>query len=469
MENFKDKIDDIYANQIENRPLISALTIEERKAYLRKLKKSILNHREEIEQALFLDLRKSKIEADSTEIFPVLSEIRLFLRKLNKWSKVKTVQNNLLFFCSTAQIQPEPLGNCLIISPWNYPFQLSIIHLIACIAAGNSAILKPSEFTPNVITVLDKIIKDVFPTNYVALIDGSIRETTYLLTKKFNHIHFTGSPKVGKIVMEAGAKYLASVTLELGGKSPLIIDGTIPMQEAVEKAVWGKLINFGQTCIAPDYILIKEEFQQEFIETFSKHIEKVFGNDPSKSNDLARIINPTNFKRLKNLIDDAISKGANCPFGNQYLENELYIKPTLLTNVLNDALINEEEIFGPIFPIYIFKEINEVIEFINLKEKLLALYILSDNRNFITQIKTKTSSGAVVINETLVHILHPNLPFGGVNNSGIGASTGYEGFKDFSHLKPILKVNRLLSPSKFINFPYKPITQKVVDFLIKYF
>ena len=469
MENFKDRIDHIYNNQIENRWIISRLTLEERRVYLRKLKESILNHREEIEDALFLDLRKSKIEAGSTEIFPVLSEIRLFLRKLSKWSKVKTVQNSLLFFGSKAQIQPEPMGNCLIISPWNYPFQLSIVHLIACISAGNTAILKPSEFTPNVTLILEKIIRNVFPENHVALIAGNVEETTYLLTKKFNHIHFTGSPKVGKIVMEAGAKYLASVTLELGGKSPLIIDGTIPMQEAVEKTIWGKLINFGQTCIAPDYILIKEEFQQEFVQVFSEHIEKTFGNDPSKSNDLARIINQNNFKRLRNLIDDAIQKGANSPFGNEYLENELYIKPTLLTNLSDDALINEEEIFGPIFPIYTFKEIEEVIDVINLKEKPLALYILSKNSNFITQIKTQTSSGVVLINETLVHILHPNLPFGGVNNSGIGASTGYEGFKDFSHLKPILKVNRFLSPSNFLNFPYKPIKQTVVNFLIKYF
>ncbi|MFV0199309.1 aldehyde dehydrogenase family protein [Empedobacter falsenii] len=469
MSDFKTEIDKIYELQFKNKSTIRNLTIAQRKVFLLKLEQSILNHRIEIEQALFIDLRKSKVESDSTEIFPVLSEIRLFRKKLNRWSKIKSVSNNLLFFGSKAKIQPEALGNCLIISPWNYPFQLCLLHLVACISAGNTAILKPSEFCPNVSKVIDKIISEVFEENHVALIEGEIEETTYLLTKKFDHIHFTGSPKVGKIVMQAGAKHLSSVTLELGGKSPLIIDGTIPMQEVVEKAVWGKLINFGQTCIVPDYILIKEKFQNQFIKTFIEHIEKVFGKNPSQSKDLARIVNLQNYNRLKKLIENAIENGANCPFGNEYIEAELYIKPTLLTDVPFDAKINDEEIFGPIFPIYTFKGINEVIKSINQKEKPLALYIFSKDSIFIDKIKNETSSGSVVINETLVQILHPNLPFGGVNHSGIGASTGYAGFKDFSHMKPILKVNRFLSPSKFLNYPYNSTTQKVIDFLMKYF
>ena len=469
VSDFKTAIDQVYDLQVENKINTRKLTVNQRKEYLRNLESVILRHRSEIEEALFVDLRKSKVEADSTEIFPVLSEIRLFRKKLNRWSKTNSVRNNLLFLCSTAQIQPEALGNCLIISPWNYPFQLCFVHLIACISAGNTAILKPSEFCPNVSKVLDIILSEVFEENHVALIEGEIEETTYLLTKKFDHIHFTGSPKVGKIVVQAGAKHLSSVTLELGGKSPLVIDGTIPMQEVVEKAVWGKLINFGQTCIAPDYILIKEEFQNQFIKMFIAHIEKVFGKNPAQSKDLARIVNLQNYNRLKNLIENAIENGANCPFGNEYIEAELYIKPTFLTDVPINAKINEEEIFGPIFPIYTFKEINEVIEFINQKEKPLALYIFSKDSIFIDKIKNETSSGSVVINETLVHVLHPNLPFGGVNNSGIGVSTGYAGFKDFSHMKPILKVNRFLSPSKFLNYPYNSTTQKVIDFLMKYF
>ncbi len=469
VSDFKTAIDQVYDLQVENKINTRKLTVNQRKEYLRNLESVILRHRSEIEEALFADLRKSKVEADSTEIFPVLSEIRLFRKKLNRWSRTNSVRNNLLFFGSTAQIQPEALGNCLIISPWNYPFQLCLVHLIACVSAGNTAILKPSEFCPNVSKVLDKILSEVFEENHVALIEGEIEETTYLLTKKFDHIHFTGSPKVGKIVVQAGAKHLSSVTLELGGKSPLVIDGTIPMQEVVEKAVWGKLINFGQTCIAPDYILIKEEFQDQFIKTFSTHVEKVFGKDPSKSKDLARIVNLQNYHRLKNLIEDAMQKGANCPFGNEYIEAELYIKPTLLTNIPSEAKINDEEIFGPIFPMYTFKDISEVIESINKEEKPLALYIFSINSTFIDEIKNQTSSGSVVVNEMLIHILHPNLPFGGVNNSGIGTSTGYAGFKDFSHMKPILKVNRFLSPSKFLNYPYNSTTQKVIDFLIKYF
>lgn len=469
MSDFKTEIDKIYELQFKNKSTIRNLTITQRKVFLLKLEQSILNHRIEIEQALFIDLRKSKVESDSTEIFPVLSEIRLFRKKLNRWSKIKSVSNNLLFFGSKAKIQPEALGNCLIISPWNYPFQLCLLHLVACISAGNTAILKPSEFCPNVSKLLDKIISEVFEQNHVAVIEGQVDETTYLLAKKFDHIHFTGSPKVGKIVMQAGAKHLSSVTLELGGKSPLIIDGSIPMQEVVEKVVWGKLINLGQTCIAPDYIVIKEEFSDQFVDAFITHVENIFGKNPSQSEDLARIVNLQNYNRLKNLITDALEKGAKCPFGNEYKEDELYIKPTLLIDIPKDALIENEEIFGPILPIYTFKEINEVIEYINLKEKPLALYLFSNNLVFIEEVKNQTSSGSVVINETLVHILHPNLPFGGVNHSGIGASTGYEGFKDFLHMKPVLHVNRILLPSKFLNYPYTSTTQKVIDFLMKYF
>lgn len=469
MSDFKTTINEIYDLQFKNKLNIRNLSVHQRKEYLLKLEKSILKHRSEIEQALFLDLRKSKVEADSTEIFPVLSEIRLFRRKLNRWSKTKSVSNNLIFFGSKAQIQPESLGNCLIISPWNYPFQLCLLHLVACISAGNTAILKPSEFTPATSKILSKIIGEVFERDHVAIVEGEVEQTTYLLSKKFDHIHFTGSPKVGKIVMEAGAKHLSSVTLELGGKSPLIIDGTIPMQEVVEKAVWGKLINFGQTCIAPDYILIKEEFKDPFVIAFIQHLEKIVGKDPSQSNDLARIVNFQNYKRLKIIIEDAIEKGAKCPFGNEYREDELYIKPTLLTDISKGAVIENEEIFGPVFPIYTFKEVNEVIEFIRLKEKPLAIYIFSSNKSFRNKIERQTSSGSVVVNETLVHILHPNLPFGGVNYSGIGASTGYAGFVDFSHLKPILSVNRIFSPSKFLNYPYNSTTQKIIDYLMKYF
>ncbi|WP_312923126.1 aldehyde dehydrogenase family protein [Empedobacter brevis] len=469
MSDFKTTINEIYDLQFKNKLNIRNLSVHQRKEYLLKLEKSILKHRSEIEQALFLDLRKSKVEADSTEIFPVLSEIRLFRRKLNRWSKTKSVSNNLIFFGSKAQIQPESLGNCLIISPWNYPFQLCLLHLVACISAGNTAILKPSEFTPATSKILSKIIGEVFERDHVAIVEGEVEQTTYLLSKKFDHIHFTGSPKVGKIVMEAGAKHLSSVTLELGGKSPLIIDGTIPMQEIVEKAVWGKLINFGQTCIAPDYILIKEEFKDPFVTAFIQHLEKIVGKDPSQSKDLARIVNLQNYKRLKIIIEDAIEKGAKCPFGNEYREDELYIKPTLLTDISKDAVIENEEIFGPVFPIYTFKEINEVIEFIRLKEKPLVIYIFSSNKSFRNKIERQTSSGSVVVNETLVHILHPNLPFGGVNYSGIGASTGYAGFVDFSHLKPILNVNRIFSPSKFLNYPYNSTTQKIIDYLMKYF
>lgn len=468
IKNRIDFIDQIYQLQVTHKSNAQNRTIKERIKLLSLLEDSILKHREQINEALHLDFRKSKIETESTEIFPVLSEIRLFKKKLNQWAKPKSVSNNLVFFGSDAKIQYEPMGNCLIISPWNYPFQLALVHLIACVAAGNTAIIKPSEFSPHTNQIITKIIQEVFNSNHVAVIEGEIEETTHLLNQKFDHIHFTGSPAVGKIVMAAGAKYLSSVTLELGGKSPLIIDDSLAMETIVSKAMWGKLINNGQTCIAPDYILIKEELLQPFVDAFIQHINNVFNHDPQRSPDLARMINAKHFNRVKGLIDDAIAKGASCPYGNAYDENDLYIKPTLLTNLPLDAKILKEEIFGPVFPVITYQSTEEVITYINQGEKPLALYIFSKKNDFIDQITNKTSSGAVLINETLLHIMHPNLPFGGVNHSGIGSSTGWFGFEDFSHAKPVLNVNQLFSPTRFLNYPYKSFTQKLIDFMIKY-
>lgn len=468
MENQFQYIDEIYDTHVQNKYAVAKLSVNERLSYLKSLEITIEKYRTEIADALHQDFRKSKIEAESTEIFPVLSEIRLFRKKLSQWTKEKSIANNLVFFGSKASIQYEPKGNCLIISPWNYPFQLSIIHLIPCIAAGNTAILKPSEFSPHTTAVLNKIIAEVFQPNYVAIIEGEVDQTTYLLTKKFDHIHFTGSPKVGKIVMEAGAKHLSSVTLELGGKSPLIIDDTMSIETVVSKAMWGKLINNGQTCIAPDYILIQENRLDEFVNAFISHINTTFNNDPKSSPDLARMINTNNFDRVKSLIEEAITDGATCPYGNEYDASDLYIKPTLLTHLHPDSKILHEEIFGPVFPIVTYKNVEDAIRFINEREKPLALYVFSKNNKFIQTISENTSSGALMANETLLHIMHPNLPFGGVNNSGIGASTGHYGFLDFSHAKPVLRVNQLLSPTKFINYPYTNFTQKIVDLMMKY-
>ncbi|MBF0595864.1 aldehyde dehydrogenase family protein [Faecalibacter rhinopitheci] len=461
-------IDQIYDSQVENKFIIKKLTVNERIILLQKLEESILAHRQEITQGLHLDFRKSIIEAESTEIFPIISEIRLFRKNLKKWAKTKSVSNNIVFFGSNAKIQYEAKGNCLIISPWNYPFQLALVHLVACIAAGNTAIVKPSEFSPNTNKVVKKIINSVFSSNHVEVVKGEIDVTTHLLNKKFDHIHFTGSPKVGKIIMAAGAKHLSSVTLELGGKSPLIIDDTMPLETIVSKAIWGKLVNNGQTCIAPDYILIQENRLNDFVKSAIKYLEKTFGQDPKESPDLARIINNKNFHRIRDLIQDSIAKGAKCPYGNDYDEKELYIKPTLLTHVDSNSEILHEEIFGPVFPIISYTTINEAINFINEREKPLALYIFSKNKALIQQISDETSSGAVMVNETLIHIMHPNLPFGGVNNSGIGSSTGKFGFEDFSHAKPVLDVNQLVSPTKFINYPYNSRTQKIINLMMKY-
>ena len=461
-------IDLIYDQQVEYKYEVQKLTINKRIELLKNLEKEIIKHRDEIVEALHADFRKSKTEVESTEIFPVLSEIRLYCRNLKQWSKAKSVSNNLVFFGSDAKIISEPKGNCLIISPWNYPFQLALMHLVSCVAAGNTAIVKPSEFSVKTGSVLNKILSNVFEPKHVQLLYGGIDETTYILSKRFDHIHFTGSPKVGKIVMEAGAKHLTSVTLELGGKSPLIIDEKFDLKKAVTKAIWGKLINFGQTCIAPDYIIIHESRLEEFKSEFIRTMDKTFGKDPKESKDLARIVNSRNFNRIKDLVENAISLGAECPYGNEYDGYELYIKPTILTNLDPNSAILHEEIFGPVFPVLTYKNPQDIVDIINKGEKPLATYIMSNDSKLIDTITQNTSSGAVLINDLLIHIMHPNLPFGGVNNSGIGQSTGYFGFLDFSHQKPVLKVNQLFSPTKFLNYPYNGFTQKLINIMLKY-
>ncbi|HLP21527.1 MAG TPA: aldehyde dehydrogenase family protein [Chitinophagales bacterium] len=459
----------IYDAQFKNRQNLKNSTAKQRKEKLKKMIATVNEMRSKIEDAVYADLRKPKVETAYAEIYNTVSECKHAIANLDDWMAPQEVDTPIMYVGSSSKIVSEPKGMALLLTPWNYPFQMPAQHLVAAVAAGCSVIIKPSEFTPHTSAVVKEFIGKVFTENEVAVIEGDHTVSTELLKLKFDHIHFTGSPAVGKVVMHAAADHLTSVTLELGGKSPVIIDETANIDAAVKKITWGKLINCGQTCIAPDYVLVHESKKDEFITKLIANIKKVFGENPQQSKDISHIINNRHFNRLKNVLNDAISKGAKVELGGQLDESDNYIAPTILSNVSLNSKVMEEEIFGPLLPVIGYKTENEVLNLINGKEKPLALYIFSAKGSKQDFWLNNTSAGGTCINDNLVHISQPNLPFGGVNNSGIGKSFGHFGFKEFSNERAVLKALHSGSVVTPLWQPYGKLAQTVTDFMIKFF
>ncbi len=419
--------------------------IKYRKETLIKLLNTIILHEAEIVQALQDDFNKSEFEAVLTETNYVISELKDTIKNLYKWAKPRKVIPSILNFPSTDTIYKEPYGKILIIAPWNYPFQLALCPLIAAIAAGNQVVLKPSELTPKTEEVISKIIVKTFPINHVEVIKGGAEVSQKLLSQRWDYIFFTGSIAVGKIVAKAAAVNLTPVTLELGGKNPCIIDETANLKLAAKRIVWGKFINAGQTCIAPDYILIQKEMKTHFLEYLKIEITKAYGENPVLSPDFARIINTKNWLRLANMIDEE-----KVIFGGQTNIEDRYISPTLIEEFDTDSLIMKEEIFGPLLPILIYENENDIATIISKYEKPLAFYVFSDNKSFSKKMIQKYSFGGGCINDTVIHFSNKRLPFGGVGHSGIGAYHGQLSFDTFSHKKGIVtKANWLDLPLRY--------------------
>jgi len=416
---------------------------------LKKFKRAIEDNEDLLLKALYDDLRKSEFEAYGGEVGFILAELDFTIKKLKKWMKNKKVKTPLLHQPGSSFIISEPLGTVLIIGPWNYPFQLLIAPLIGAMAAGNTAVLKSSELAPSTSKAMKKIISECFEEKYIYLVEGEIQEATYLLEEKFDYIFFTGSTVVGKIVMQAAAKNLTPVTLELGGKSPCIIDKDTNLQVAARRVVWGKFFNAGQTCIAPDYLIIQKDIKDDFIRLMKKEIENFYGEDPQKSNDYPRIINKRHFERLSTYLDTSkISTGGQTDI------NDKYIAPTIMDNVTWDDKVMSDEIFGPILPVLEYERIKEAIKMINSKPKPLALYLFSNCKLVEKRVLENTSSGGVCINDTLSHITTNFLPFGGVGDSGIGGYHGKFSFDTFSHKKSVMKKAISIDP-KIRYAPYK--------------
>ena len=417
---------------------------QDRIAKIKSIYNYILNksNHDRIAEALYKDLRKSNEEVITTEMTPVILTIKEVCKKLKHWMKDEHVPSPVTMVGMSSFIKYESKGNILIIGPWNYPFQLAIYPLVYAIAAGNTAIIKPSEFSSNTANAISIMIKELFDENEVAVVEGGIPEATALLALPFNHIHFTGSPKVGKIIMEAAAKNLTAVTLELGGKSPVIIDGSTNLNSTAEKVCWGKTLNSGQTCIAPDFALVQENALDGFVEGFKRACEKFY--DPDKkgidqSKDYGRIINDTNFDRVQALLEDAKENGAKVEFGGEVNKQDRYIQPTLLSNINMEMKIMQDEIFGPILPVVSFKNKEDVTELLNSFPSPLALYIMSNNKDNTKYFLDHTVAGGTCINELMLTSVNPHLPFGGVNNSGVGKTGGKHSFMDFSNQRGVIK------------------------------
>lgn len=462
----------LFDRQRAHRAIVRQRPHSDRIKALKKLEAALHTHRLAIHRALQEDFNKPPEETDITEISVILSEISHACKHLKNWMAPQSVRTPLKLIGTRSEVIHEPRGTCLIISPWNYPLNLALCPLVSAIAAGNTVIIKPSEHAKHTSRLINWLISETFPPEEVAVVEGDVDVAKSLLDLPFDHIFFTGSTSVGKLVMQAASKNLASVTLELGGKSPVIIDESASLKVTAERLVYGKFSNAGQTCIAPDYLLVHENVYTALLEAISNQIRRFYPFSSSDTGkiyrDYACIISNRHLSRLAGLLEDAVSKGASIYTGGTVDNSVRFVSPTILTNVSTDMTVMQEEIFGPILPVLSYKTIEEALNFINDRPKPLALYIFSNNTSLNEQIIHSTSSGGVAINETLLQYAHAELPFGGANHSGIGKAHGSYGFKAFSNERAVLKQRAPRSPLKFFYPPYSNRTRTMIDYLIKY-
>ena len=462
-------IQEIFKAQSQHQYTLGNSSASQRISRLNALQKAIeKTYRKDLQEALFKDFKKPVIETDLTEIHPVISEIKLIKKQLKSWMLPLRVKTPFVFIGSSSYVIQEPKGVCLIISPWNFPVNLTFGPLASAIAAGNTVIIKPSEMTPHTAAVMAEIVSAVFKPEEVSLFEGDATVAQSLLSLPFNHIFFTGSPTVGKIVMGAAAKHLSSVTLELGGKSPTIVDASANIDQAAKKIAWGKFLNNGQICVAPDYLLIEHSIKEAFIIAFIKHTKHFYSEQVSKSEDYGRIVNQKHFERLLAHLEDAKKNGGTIEMGGDFIASENYISPTLISGLTADATLLKDEIFGPILPLKTFKKIEEVIDYINAGEKPLALYLFSKKPSIIKQVLRNTRAGSTAINHSVVQYSNHHLPFGGSNNSGIGKAHGYYGFQEFSNQRSVVK-QFSFSAVEILMPPYTPLKKRLSEWTTKWF
>lgn len=428
---------------------------------LNQLEQAMIKWEPRIKQALKRDLNKSAFEAYMTEIGMALSELHYVKKHLKQWMTDKRVKTPLAQFPARSYVKVEPYGVVLIMSPWNYPFMLCVEPLIGALAAGNCCILKPSNYAPNVSAVIKQMVEEIFPQKYVAVVEGGRAENESLLEQKFDYIFFTGGVKVGKLVMKKAAEYLTPVTLELGGKSPCIIEKTADLKLAAKRLIFGKFLNAGQTCVAPDYVLVQKEVKEEFVKYLRFWIEKMYGKGLECRETYPKVINQKHFERICKLIE-----GEEILIGGSVDRESLQISPTVLNNVSADAPVMQEEIFGPVLPVLEFETIEEAEQFVRNRPKPLALYLFTNDKKIERRITEQISYGGGCINDTIIHLATSYMGFGGVGNSGMGSYHGKDSFNTFSHKKSLVKkANQLDNPVRYV--PYNKPKEKIMRIFLK--
>jgi aldehyde dehydrogenase (NAD+) len=433
--------------------------VTDRETQLRQLRRMLVEQEAVFSAALATDLGKATIEAYSTEIGFTLNEIDHTLKHMRSWTQPTRVKLPLHLRPGNAKIVQEPLGTVLIIAPWNYPLQLLLAPLIPALAAGNTAVLKPSEIAPATAAAIATQLPRYLDARAVQIVTGGVPETTELLSQPFDHIFYTGNGTVGRVVMQAAAQHLTPVTLELGGKSPAIVTNSADIEVSARRIAWGKFVNAGQTCVAPDYVLVQEGIHDRFVDALRSAIRGFYGTDPVSSPDYGRIVNERHHARLTALLDRGGFE--EVAVGGDHDVTSRYLAPTVLTGVKPDAAVMDEEIFGPILPVLSFGELDEAITFVNDRPKPLALYVFAARDAAIDRVVTHTSAGGVTVNHTLLHLAVADLPFGGVGASGMGAYHGEAGFRVFSHAKPVLQ--RPTKPDPTLAYPpYTPLKQRIL-------
>lgn len=458
----EELIKDLLARQRQFFSRGATLSYDFRRASLLKLKAAILNHQTELEEALYKDLGKNRQESYTSEIGFVLAEITHTLKHLRRWMRPVRAKSTMSLFLSSSRAEKVPYGSVLIIGPFNYPFQLLVEPLVAAVAAGNCAVLCPSELTPNTSAVIKSLINAAFAPEYILCTDGGIENNSKLIASRFDKIFFTGSINVGKIVMRAAADNLAPVTLELGGKSPVIVTDKANLPVACERIAWGKFMNAGQTCVAPDYVFVKREIMGDFLSTLESTVKRMYGDDIFCNRDYGRIVNARHTERLAAILS---KDGKYLAFGGEVKKEERFISPSVLCPPdTESAECMKDEIFGPILPVFAYDNLDEAISYINSKEKPLALYIFSEDKGECGYILKRTSSGGVSINDTVSHIINPNLPFGGIGYSGMGNYHGEYGFMNFTHLRAVLRRSTKFRSS----LAHPPFSDKKLKTIKKY-
>ena len=460
---------DLFDRQHARRARVAATTARERAAKLRRLGAVIRAHRTEIADAIRADFGKHPHESEFMDIQLVLAELNHAIKHVHRWTKPRRVSTPVWVGLGSSKVRSEPKGVVLILGAWNFPIGLLFGPLVPAIAAGNCVVLRPSEKVPHTNAVLAKIVAESFEPDEVALVEGEVSTAEALLALPFDHIFFTGSVGVGKRVMAAAAKTLASCTLELGGKSPAIVDSSADIVTAAERLVWGKFTSAGQACVAPDYVFVHRSRRAELVSAMQRALERFYGqteDNRARNTDFARVVDAAGVARLAALVDDAVRRGATIVTGGRWDAAERYVAPTILTDVPRDAAVMENEIFGPVLPVLDYDDLDDVFRFIRTRGKPLALYVFSRDNAVVSRVLANTTAGGTVVNNVLVHLANPNLPFGGVGSSGFGNYHGLAGFKTFSHERSVFV--QTVSGASLYYPPYGSRTRRVVEWLARF-